>query len=359
MPRRLPHEAFHLVPHCADRAHAGQVVPLAAQNTECEAGFRLFDHELLATDPVCVPENPQRIAMMDTIGIELMFVLDTPPAVQIGAYTDQLLMNFPALEEEVTLFFESIPDVGFPSPNPEVILQAQPDLIVIYDFAMQFADQLNAIAPTVFVQLLPGVDLELAFDFHAQLLGLEDEVATLLATYGERTAALGMLIDEPIAEQSIVVARLDAAGLSFFATNPAYAVLNDLGWNPSEEFSETLANINTEFAFGLRPVTLEELPLLNGDYLFVYFVAEGITPDELNTQLDDIMMNPLWLALPVVQNERVFRVPPYWNFNGIISAHHIIDDLFRYVAGVDPAEVSPNPFLTTETEATPETTPSN
>lgn len=27
----------------------------------CEDGFRLFDHELLVTKPVCIPENPERV----------------------------------------------------------------------------------------------------------------------------------------------------------------------------------------------------------------------------------------------------------------------------------------------------------
>ena len=36
--------------------------PLAAaqEPQTCEAGFRLFDHELLVGEPVCIPENPER-----------------------------------------------------------------------------------------------------------------------------------------------------------------------------------------------------------------------------------------------------------------------------------------------------------
>ncbi len=37
----------------------------SAQETPCEAGFRLFDHKLLATEPVCIPENPKRVALVD------------------------------------------------------------------------------------------------------------------------------------------------------------------------------------------------------------------------------------------------------------------------------------------------------
>lgn len=45
--------------------------PLAAQETECEAGFRLFDHEYLATDPVCIPEDPQRILALEISALEM------------------------------------------------------------------------------------------------------------------------------------------------------------------------------------------------------------------------------------------------------------------------------------------------
>ena len=35
------------------------------QTITCEAGFRLFDHEYLAGDPVCIPEDPQRILALE------------------------------------------------------------------------------------------------------------------------------------------------------------------------------------------------------------------------------------------------------------------------------------------------------
>jgi hypothetical protein len=39
----------------------------------------------------------------------------------------------------------------------------------------------------------------------------------------------------------------------------------------------------------------------------------------------------------------------YW-YRGIyyLATQRIIDDLFIYLAGVDPAEVAPNPYLPTE-----------
>lgn len=100
---------------------------------DCEEGFRLFDHELLATDPLCVPEEPQRVAMLETIGTELMFTLDMQPVVQPQSYTEQLLGNFPEMKQQLTNFFEDIPGLSYAEPNLEIIAQGQPDLIVVYD----------------------------------------------------------------------------------------------------------------------------------------------------------------------------------------------------------------------------------
>ncbi|MCG8352962.1 MAG: hypothetical protein MI924_34795, partial [Chloroflexales bacterium] len=39
---------------------------------DCAVGLRLFDHEYLAGDPVCIPEHPQRVAPLDLNSIEFM-----------------------------------------------------------------------------------------------------------------------------------------------------------------------------------------------------------------------------------------------------------------------------------------------
>ena len=40
----------------------------------------------------------------------------------------------------------------------------------------------------------------------------------------------------------------------------------------------------------------------------------------------------------------VYETRMYWTRTGIYSAHHVLDDLFRHVAGVDPEDVAPNPL---------------
>ncbi len=328
-------------------------VPVGAQDAiECEAGFRLFDHELLATDPVCVPEKAQRIAMMETIGVELMLIENVPPAVKMQAYVDQLNANFPALEPQITSFFEEIPDVGFVPPNLEVLVAAKPDLIIAYDFLIDASDALNSIAPTVFMRLIQNVDIEEAFDFHATLWNQSEDAENLLETYQTRVAALSKVIKPVIDGKSVIVGRYDASGLLFFSNNSAYAVLEDAGWEPSTDFAEKLATTRETFAYGAQPVTLEELSVVDGDYLFVYPIVEGGDAEQLQTDFDALLENPLLQGLSVVKNQQLHVVESLWNFNGILSAHYIIDDLWRVLGGEEPT--IPNPFTLVEAEATPE-----
>jgi hypothetical protein len=49
-----------------------------------------------------------------------------------------------------------------------------------------------------------------------------------------------------------------------------------------------------------------------------------------------------------VRDDQVYRVGGHWIGWGFHAAHAVIDDLFTYVAEVNPAEVSPNPFPTQE-----------
>jgi ABC-type Fe3+-hydroxamate transport system substrate-binding protein len=91
-------------------------------------------------------------------------------------------------------------------------------------------------------------------------------------------------------------------------------------------------------------------------------MSGSYTPEQaaaIQTAFATLADDPLWGNLSAFQNDRVHFTGPHWLANGIIEAHIVLDETFRFFAGVDPAEVSPNPFLPTEAGATPEATPSN
>ncbi|MEL6406896.1 MAG: hypothetical protein AAFR81_21170 [Chloroflexota bacterium] len=53
------------------------VVTLNAQESDnCDAGLQLFEHDLLATDPVCIPEDAQRTVTLDGLSFETLMVFE-------------------------------------------------------------------------------------------------------------------------------------------------------------------------------------------------------------------------------------------------------------------------------------------
>jgi iron complex transport system substrate-binding protein len=63
-----PTAAATVVPQETTPVTANAATTIAA-DADCEAGFRLFDHEGLATVPVCVPIAPERIIALDMASV--------------------------------------------------------------------------------------------------------------------------------------------------------------------------------------------------------------------------------------------------------------------------------------------------
>ncbi|MFW5709336.1 MAG: iron-siderophore ABC transporter substrate-binding protein [Chloroflexota bacterium] len=333
------------------------VVPVTAQDTpECEEGFRLFDHELLATDPMCVPEDPQRVVALDPFAFELLILNGTPPVGAIGYLEPIYRNNFPYLAEEVA----AIEYVGFP-PNVEAILALNPDLIIGSFLDEGLITQLAEIAPTVSYSTVGSGDWKRPMQMVGDLLGLSELVNELFARYETRLADLRATVEDPSGiAVSIIRIQPDRIMLNLVNSFPA-VVVTDAGFGrpESQAYSEEEAMEVYGEAIGAF-ISIEEIQLADGDYIFAWSNqadAEGNADADANWQ--DVQSSPLWTTLTAAQNETAYRVDGHWLGWGIFAAHGIIDDLFTYIAGVDPAEVSPNPFLTdaeTEGEITPEAT---
>lgn len=328
------------------------VTPLAAQDTtECEEGFRLFDHELLATDPVCVPVDPQRIAFIDSsfaYGVALGV-----DSITRNYYLDAYLNDFPALIDEETI--NAMTDVGNTwEINAEALLAAQPDLIVSAVWWGESNDYAQTIAPTIIIDFDRAKSWLEGFDLIAQLTGRVDEQAALLAGIDERIATLhDVLSEKGLIDNTFTVSIIEAptqlwlfTETNFGAQLAMQAGLSLADTVPTPE--EADATGNGPFAFS---ISLELLPLIDADHVFLFTNYNSDVEGEL-------FANPLWESFAAPNPDRMhFLNGEYWVRDNPISAHRIIDDLFTYIAGVDPAEVSPNPFAYTyqiEPEATEE-----
>jgi iron complex transport system substrate-binding protein len=318
--------------------------PLAAQETTCAAGFRLFEHEILEAGAVCVPENPQRVVALDPFAYELLILNGTPPVGAVGYLEPIYRRNFPYLEDRLV----GIENVGFP-PNPEAILALDPDLIIGSYLDADQVVQLQAIAPTVNYVAFGSGDWKRPMLMIGELLGLSELVDGLFADYQTRLDDLSRYVEDLSAiEVSIIRIQPDQLMLNLVNSFPS-VIVADAGFSrpESQAYSEEEAIATYGGAIGAF-ISIEEIQLADGDYVFAWSnQASDEEYADADSNWERVQASPLWSALSASQNETAHRVAGHWLGWGIFAAHGIIDDLFTYIAGVDPAEVSPNPFLGT------------
>lgn len=308
-------------------------MPVAGQeSTPCDAGFRLFDHEYLATEPVCIPENPQKVVVAWAFNVTALLRADVPI---IG--TNSIEFNqgqFPEWTDDLG----QITDVGRPI-NLEVILGLSPDLIITSDFdAEGNEDALSSIAPTVLFTW-EGTHVwrdvaQLMFDAAGRL----KEYDALMIEQETRAAELGTLIDDPQAvELSIVNVRADRI-LLYTQYSPGGMIVEEVGFSRPE----VQLWPDAESPAYLREISFEELQQADGDYILIF---GGFALDEdAQVTLDELLESPLWQSLGAVQADRVYISNVNFAGGDIGNAHAMLDELAAAFGVAD--DFSPNPYIT-------------
>ncbi len=323
------------------------VVPVSAQTAEptaCPSGSILFQSDVLATDPVCIPEHPQRIAAVDTFTLETLLALGIQPVA--GPFLQTFLRDHAEYKDQLA----NATDIEWPV-DPEAIVASHPDLIIsIQPWIKDIAGDVAKIAPTV--------SLTYAGDDHWQDIALavgsavnqEDAINNALAAYAARLKAFqDWTTKNPVGDVGVVFLLPDSIA-PFMSDTFGGSIVNAAGL----KFPQALVDATADGT--LTDISKERLDLLQtSDYIFV--VTSGFTDADLATykQLEaTLAADPLWQALPAVKAKHVSIVGRDWLGSSLIAANHVVDDLFTDIAGVDPATVSPDPYL--PAQATPEAT---
>ncbi|MEO0561333.1 MAG: ABC transporter substrate-binding protein, partial [Chloroflexota bacterium] len=210
------------------------VAPLAAQDeVECEEGFRPFEHFVETT---CIPVQPERIAAIpsDLVATPLLDFGAPVIATNFGEQEDGTIYVRGASDilGEATVEEANLISLGTTAFNFEVLLEANPDLIIGMSFSEDLYDQLSAIAPTILIEWPTPVfeHLELIADA-AGISGVYDEQ---LAEYEARIAEARERIGDPA---SITISRLDIAadGIWYYPdTGALEQVIADIGFSQPE-----------------------------------------------------------------------------------------------------------------------------
>ncbi|MEM7034629.1 MAG: iron-siderophore ABC transporter substrate-binding protein [Chloroflexota bacterium] len=304
---------------------AASTASTMADSDACEAGFRLFDHELLETDPVCIPENPERIVALAPAPFEIMLAIGAETPVGAIGYLESIYQrNFPYTNDSAA----NVEFVGFPA-NLEAVVALQPDLIVQSPFGQEDIELVQQIAPTVILPLLPNVRWEENMRFTGDLLNRSDEVEVLIAQYNERVETLRDLIGNPSEIEISVVRYFDNSGASGLQIQLANAfstdMLADVGFVRPESQAYSAEEATEVYGHAVAAtISLEELPLIDGQYLFAWSQAPNAEGDAANegawTALSD---DPLWATLEAVKNEQTYQVGGHWVGWGFHAAHEV------------------------------------
>lgn len=233
-------------------------MPAAAQ--DCAAGLRPFEHALGTT---CIPDAPQRIASLrdDSITTTLM---DIGAPVVATVMRDDPENGHRYVRGASDIFGQDVVDAadlidlgGHNPPDVEAVAAATPDLIVARTYQSEAADQLNAVAPTIF---MPDVlDFFGNLEFLADAAGVAGDFATERARYDARIAKARAVIGDPGA---ITVSRFDIweDGLWYYPGWGAIAqVIADIGFDTPAIQAEAAENMNG--------VSVERMAEFDGDIL--------------------------------------------------------------------------------------------
>ena len=225
----------------------------------------------------------------------------------------------------------------------------------------EIREQLEAIAPVVAWDTYTNMEAASEFSwsdpsmFWAKVLEVSEDAEVQRDIINERLETLGKLSQGKTV--SIVSTNYVSGELSVGSPMYVYEQLAAAaGLSRPENQGVSLAEHKALYGSPhWGTVNLETLNQLDADVLIMLTYRAIPEADEgINALLEKLEDNPLWRSLEVVQNEQVFEVnSTQWLSFDFASANSVIDQLFEIVAGVDPQEVSPNPFLSEATSNQP------
>lgn len=308
-------------------------VPVLAQES-CEEGFRavLDANEV----EVCIPEAPERIVALMEPDLDALLALGVTP---LGTTNGRGQSTPPRYLGDALEGIEVVGD--FYSPNLELVLELQPDLILMGGFDDEAVlAQLNEIAPVVntFQNGAPWQD---HLTRVGEILNLQAEAAEFITKYDARVEEITANLGDNT-EAGFIVARWSPDGPQIMAPHIfSSVILADLGLTPPAELPDY-----QEGHPHTAPLSLESLSLLDTDWAFVGTLSDsGDAVDALNETLED----PLFQALEVVQNGHVVVVDgSLWtSVGGPLAALEVLNVVEAALTDVS-AEADATPAATEE-----------
>jgi ABC-type Fe3+-hydroxamate transport system substrate-binding protein len=294
-------------------------VALAALTLFLNQAFAVTVNDSRGPHEIATP--PERVVALDWPIAEQLLELGVSPiaVTDVDGYNTWVMRPaLPAGTESVGLRHE---------PNVERILELKPDLIVISDEQIDFADTLERIAPVLHFDSF-SIDHDNAAQARkvylelSKVFGKEEPAKARLADLDARLDAMKQSIHDHFGGQfpKVVITRLlDTTHVRVYGGNSmAEAALTALGIEPA------FPQPRSEWGFVLKRV--EDLGAIKGG------VVLDIGPFPA---ADELFPTPLWKAMPFVRADRFASVRPSWTYGGAFSVGHLAESFTEALLKLD------------------------
>lgn len=204
-------------------------------------------------------------------------------------------------------------------------MKLKPDLIIGNKMRHEkIYEQLNEIAPTVYAETLRG-DWKENFTLYTKAVNKEKEGQKALEDYKKRIKGIQEKLGDKL-NSKVSIIRFVPGDVRIYQKNSfSGVVLNDIGFKrpPLQDKDE----------FAIKGITKEQIPNMDGDYLF-YFTSDKDTDknNEGTTLAKEWTEDPLFKQLQASKDNKIFQVDEViWNTaGGIKAANLMLDDIEKY-----------------------------
>lgn len=277
-----------------------------------------------------IPAHPKRIASYNLEDILLSLKAPLVMGVSVGE-------NY-YLADRLQAQNVSILNMDSGLANLEAFADAQPDLIVASSMIDRTTyDQLSLIAPTI---VYDREDWQNSIVELGKALGLEDQATEVITAHNTQLEEAKAAITKAVGSKTtIAFLRTTSKDIRLYLPGytdrqgkqlPGYGgmLYNELGLLPMplvqqlQKENPDKQNVN---------VSMEVLPEITADYLFVTSGSAGGTNEDLQKDLSEfvqLQQSPIWQALPAVQHQHVYSVnAKHWISTGPIADELKIKDV--------------------------------
>lgn len=272
---------------------------------------RIVEHAMGET---AVPENPQRIIVLEPFSLESLLAMEIHP---VGAPLDGLNTH---LKEKT----EGIKNIGNP-PNLENVIALNPDIIIGSQYSNQeIYSQASQVAPTVLFEFTGSGDWKQMMKSVGNAVNEKALATEVLEDYNRRIQEFKAKMSDSLSETKVSLVRVYPDEISLYQKGSfAGTILEDVGLSrpPAQQGKDVQTKISKERILDA-----------DGDVMFIWTYSNNAEQkSEAETALQQLQADPLWSKLNVVQKGEVYEVGEHWLGTGAVAANLVIDDLFKYL----------------------------